>query len=414
MAIFNWVKKNVYLFFITSTILTLNAQQFTFNSPINKPTESVYVKSNMALNSNLPQTFINKFIYGGEINNADKLGVESKLKRYNNFVGFESINSLGYTFKKKNNKLNYFIEFSNKQFYSLQINENLYKLILNGNKPYAGSVLNLNENQYKNLQYNQLSVGYQEVLTDGKLMVGFSLGIPLGYNYQAAGLLNGYVYTPTSGSYINTEGSIYSQSVMGKPFNIKGAGLAFGLNTCYKHTENLTFDISVQDFGFISWFKAKENFTRTGSYNFEGVNIANLTKFETPNTQSLKDSIQKAFPSDSLNNRFTTSTPALIAFNINAKINSQLALNTGFNYRTVVYQIPTYYLGLNYKIANGFNVWVNAAYGGYGNYNTSVGTEFFFKKPNLYLLLGATQIEGVLKPNTKSGMGLTLNIKKNL
>ena len=94
----------------------------------------------------------------------------------------------------------------------------------------------------------------------------------------------------TSGatSFLNDENSNFSEDVKTlKKRLLFGGNLGLGLDVgfTYQSTDQWTFDLSIQDIGFIRHSKDVENYELNGNYTFEGINplFPEVTNGETAN-----------------------------------------------------------------------------------------------------------------------------------
>jgi hypothetical protein len=160
--------------------------------------------------------------------------------------------------KKSMGKRFYSIGFEHHHFLDTWLDGSLVKLLLLGNKPFAGETLQIPHSYYYSNYFNQLKAGmgyrFQKAGTVQK--ISWSLGFTTGQNYESIEIVNSSIYTHPTGDLIelaiqgNTKNS---DTVWADFYQVNGIGLSADLDYTYTRINNFNFVINIQNLGFINW-----------------------------------------------------------------------------------------------------------------------------------------------------------------
>lgn len=229
-------------------------------------------------------------------------------------------------------------------------------LVLNGNRPYAGTPVTDENVRFQNLQWTEYGIG--TAFSSGKLDFGFRLKLLEGRVFNQLQRLDYSFFTASDGTVIDINADYEAFSYDAQQGNW---GLGLDLGFLYQANERLQLGISANNISRV-WWKGSQ-FQNQVAFNYEGIEIGSLlnVNLQDINEFFVIDTVQALFVPDSTVGTF----PAGVGGNIQVQA--------------------------QYTLKNGGNVWANVQYG--LNAFADGGTIPFFvlgyqKQVNKSLLLG--------------------------
>mgnify|MGYP006124161143 FL=1 len=391
------MKSKIFTLFIFIA-LGSNAQNNFFN-PDTSYSQLIQNSFGGVASTGIPQNFINKFIFTGFIDQYLKDEASNNLLDENLFGG-EFNTNINLYLKPGSLTRNWFwgIGFGTKIEGNLNFTKNLFNLIFNGNKPYAGQVLNLNNTSFESLSYSylELTLGKADNAPQGMNSYWIDLGLIFGHDFTSFNVPIASLFTAENGSYLDIiiKGGemIYSDAT-----NLEnGIGGKLNLNYSYK-SERTTLFVQAKNIGGVSW-NAVKSYEIDTTLRFDGVDVSNIFEFS--------DSVLNRVTNiDSLVNKTTGRIFRILPIDFNVffkKEFGKLAFDANARYRLFTNYSTYLRLGAYYKIAI-FTPGVTLAYGGYGFAQVGINTELnFFKK--LKIILGTNNILGAVTPKSSTAL----------
>lgn len=244
-------------------------------------------------------------------------------------------------------------------------------------------------------------------------------------------------FTEKNGEYINIDvkgkGRVYSpislQNMLnGNTFNFSlfnyflglrnpGLGLDFGLR--YHINDDIHFNVSLQDFGFIFWNKTTTKFNTNGAYEWNGVDISGkldfkeLSAIKTNNTiETFRDSFLNGLIVPVDGNIFTL-LPCQINIGINYHYSNQ------FNFAATVYTqvVPNFFranltLSGSYLLNQNFTLLSGLSFSNLSYVNVPLGLAY--KNNKFGASLSVQNVFSVLFPSRSRFFGGSLNLSYRL
>ncbi|MFY9154138.1 MAG: DUF5723 family protein [Prolixibacteraceae bacterium] len=197
---------------------------------------------------------------------------------------------------------------SKKSFYSLGVTfkeiaqfsfeKSLVAFIKDGNDPYLGQNYNLGDLTVNSFGYSEIALGYSNEVIRNKLTIGAKVKALYGNFAAQTERMNVKVETAADGSSLSlkTDMKINLASPLTVEYDQDGYfsgmnsdnieptdvimqtdnfGLAFDLGAVYKVTPKLNLSASIIDIGKISFKNNVDNFTKSSSYNWSGIDFSN-------------------------------------------------------------------------------------------------------------------------------------------
>lgn len=267
-------------------------------------------------------TFTNEFF--NEINKSGYISSDLMDKQVENMSGkilSGQISSIGLNAminsQKAKGKRYFILGFEHQHFLDTYIDEDLAKLLLQGNKQFAGQTIQISDTRYYSNYFNQLKggIGFRAEVGEIIQNMAFTLGINTGQNYDYLQINNSSIYTDPDGDYldiaINANTKI-SDSVWAEVYQVNGLGLSTNMEYSFSKTNNFHFDISLKNLGFINWNGNTFMGNVDTTFVFNGISIdttasqGNLpedysynslrsTIFENPESASFTDVLPMSF-----------------------------------------------------------------------------------------------------------------------
>ncbi len=364
----------------------------------------------------IPNGLINKFIWGGKIENWQKNEALQKQKSESNF-GINLNYDLS-AFIKGNSKFDILLGVKSQQNANATFTRDFFGLLFYGNKPYAGQTANLAGTSINALRFQELKVGIIMHKVDSVAKIGVSLSFIKGEQlafFKAS--KNSSLYTSPDGSelVLNSNFNLALSDTSNKnifAFNGIGASADIFFETPYKSKvgKRSVLTVNANNIGFIHWQNNSVQLNSDSVLKFNGYNVNNVL--------DLRDSTLKKINTDSLFKSLTNARYESFNVNIPTNLvlinriyfeNSHYILNTGFrhifnaNYKPYVFIEPEYV----------WKRWVYSLHLGYGGYSRlNAGLTVTYNSPGFFIRLGSNSLQGFIEPRYTFGQGLFFSIAK--
>ena len=208
-------------------------------------------------------TFTNEFF--SVANKSQYLDKELIQKQIDNMTGKSlsgQITSIGLAAKINSNKNKgksyIYLAFEHQHYFDTYIDDDLAKLLMKGNKPFADQTLEAPDSKYYNTYFNQLKGGMGHRIGNSDAIQYFTWAIAFnaGQNYDNIEVQNSSLYTQPEGDYIDITANANTQlsdTVWAEVYEIRGLGLSADVEYSYTKPEDFHFDITLKNLGFINW-----------------------------------------------------------------------------------------------------------------------------------------------------------------
>ena len=436
------LKHIVFLFCLTAFLLLSSSvySQYKFtpdpfghNSPQFSPFENYididynhpYLSLNSELTGNsngLTNDFINQFYLGHFLDTDLKTNNLNRLQTQNNLLGYNWITELKVNIPSKHRGLSYFAAFEDHNYYDIYYDKDLYRLVFFGNRDFAGQFMTLGNQSFTIMKFQQIKAGVVKTWFGKSHVNVFSagLGINNGQTFLNYDIPKATFFTQSNAEYISMDLQMNmhrSDTVSSKFGAENGLGMSLDLSFYHRDAHN-SFEIKLQNLGFITWNKHSQYYDKDTSIRFEGVNISNIFNLDAENIHLLTG--------DSLNNEFVHSDKT-------ARFTNRIPMRGSINYTRYLWHnrlslsfslVNYYYLHFNplicfepsYKIKikrSAINISPNVKYGGYGNLNYGLGISASVNS-KFYIELRTDYLNGYMDPKNSSGLGGYVSIIKTL
>jgi hypothetical protein len=391
------------LFFINPIIAQVD------NDFFNDTTQrvSIDLSGNYSFGSNAVNTkFLNKFLFGGKIEQELKESVYSNLSEYNN-IGQDINYHLNVTipfdtlFNKTNLSLLFGIEFI--EHFDIKFTEDLFKFTFDGNKQFAGKSAEISGTNFNFYNYQQINFGLINTKVKGDKIAkeGVIFSLIKGQSHQAITIPTASIFTEQDGKEIIVDlNYTYNSSDTANnglsAFN--GYGVSTDLFTQFFLKNGDKIHLGINDLGFIYFNKQSIEYRTDSTFYYDGIEVDNVF--------DLNDSILSDISKDSIVENISTtnkgdySIALPTAFNIiyTKYINQKWKLKFGIYHKILSNYFPLIYTNAYYYFNNSLAVKGRISYGGYGKFNAGLAFGKTFKRFDI--LIGTNNIVAFIAPSS--------------
>lgn len=331
---------------------------------------------------NIQNAIVEKFAFGGYIDQSDKDRTSHKLKQ-NNRVGGETYTQLNfYDYKTslfKKERLGYYVGIGYRNYISGNITQDLFNLAMYGNEPYLNQNLDLSNTRAQNLAYWKLNFGF----FDKKYKSGGNISFLYGNRFFQGALDEGDFYS--NGEEVNLSASgefSLSDNEKSGLFAFNGWGLSLDLNWNIPikwFKSKALIQVRAENVGFLSWNKSTTNYSADSSYTFIGFDANDILNGNSALNQEV-DWIDSLNLKEERGNKITW-IPARFTI---AKVVDEMSdrkLQSTFGVRMILSKdyFPQFFAGIYYRPVDWFALGAVLRYGGFSSLDGSLRLDFIAK-----------------------------------
>ena len=384
----------------------------------NETGRSISINSEYELGSNgLKNDLLNKFLYGGYIDNSTKENSNKNMKVHS--VAGGTFNYDVSVFFGRNANYSFLISAKDQLIFNSSFTKDAYQLAFYGNKPYLGQSKNLGGTSFNYLHFQELKMGLIWHKVDSNAKIGASISLLKGYqSYNIQARKGSSLYTNNDGSELdlttNFNMAISDTNKRRNFFDFSGIGASADIffETPYKSSlgKSSVLTVNANNIGFIHWAENSVQYSSDSIIKFDGYHVNNLF--------DLKDSTLSAINRDTILRRATNTHKE--PFNVNIptnliiinkiKFTNKFALSVGFrylfnsNFKPYIFTVASY--NFTPKLMGDFHL----AYGGYSK--LSIGLAFTYNAKLWYVKLGSNGLQGLVLPTKTYGQSLFFSVAK--
>lgn len=407
----------ILLFFVLIVLKGFSQYNSEFLN-FEKTGRSVSINGEYELGSNgIYNSLLNKFIYGGYIDQKTKDASNNSMKELN-VMGANMNYDVSVFFGRKS-KYSYLIGFKDQRIFNSSFTKDFYQLVFYGNKPYLGETKNLSGSSINSLRFQELKLGFIWHKIDTTAKVGVSISILKGQQlFYIKAKEGSSLYTNEDGTELqfssNFNMAISDTSTSSNPFAYSGVGASADIffETPYKSNigKGSVLTVNANNIGFLHWFDNSVQYSSDSTFKFDGYHIDNLL--------DLKDTTLAAINRDSIIKNTTNARQE--SFNVNIPTNlliinkirftDKFILGTGFRYLFNSNFKPYFFTDAEYEFTKKITGALHIGYGGYSKLN--IGLAFTYNSPSWFFRLGSNSLQGYISPNNTYGQGAFISIAK--
>jgi len=351
---------------------------------------------------------VNKFIYGGKIENELKDKVSDNLKNNNNVGADLNISVLAEIpfdtlFNYPNISLVFGLE--NVEHFDANFTEDLFNFAFYGNKRFAGKTIDIGGTSFNSFKYQKLDFGFIHYNKKaGKMLKeGVVMALIKAEESLAITVPTGSIFTEEFGRAIDLELNYqYNASDTANKgfFATNGVGISTKMFTEHLFNNGDKLHVEVADVGFIYWNNNSIEKGTDSTYTYEGVVVDDIFNMsDTLLSRISEDSLTNSLTTSNKNQDYSVALP--ISFNVNYTkyFSNKLKINAGVYYKMLSNYFPQFYTNTYYSFNELLVARLHLSYGGYGQFNTGLAlAKSFSKKLDVYI--GTNNIEAFIVPNS--------------
>jgi hypothetical protein len=347
--------------------------------------------------------------------NSEYLSYEFKTKLLSklngsSYVNRHSLGEIGSWIRQ--DKLSYYLGLDFQQILDGRIDEDITKLLLMGNAPYAGEQLDFKETDYLNVYFNRIKLGLSKTLEHASSQHTFTgiLAFTVGQNYHYTELKSGFLYTQEDGEYVELNIAAQTQmsdTVWGDLLTFAGYGAGIDFDYSFLKKQNYFLSIGVKNLGFINWSKAPFQSVADTNIQFSGIDDDSENKIPDDFSEStLRNLIFK--------NVDRSSFSKMLPYNLHlsaGKFFLQSSLYLGIN----AYYYPQLHLNyraeffLSWNISEALVISPLLAYNSFQKFNLGLSAETTLWK-KLSLRVGSSYLNTAFEKASPLGQGFFLSL----
>lgn len=258
---------------------SLNAQEplRVFGDTVNESTVIQITSFNHYGSNRFNNAYMDKFIFGGNI--------DQQLKD-NNYNRLGSLNSIGgeaeqridsYTpsinpFKKE--KYGLMLSFSDQHFLSANVSTDFYALAMYGNSNYAGDTMDLSYSHAKYQHYQKFSVGFYDKKTLSSVQISYVFGSKGFDFYSARSFL--WTHSALDSVELQLQGKGFATEAFSPYLAFQGGGFSVDINYNFifdsKKGDRQVVSLKLNNIGGIFWNKNTSNYFVDSTTYYTGFN----------------------------------------------------------------------------------------------------------------------------------------------
>ncbi|MGE0562507.1 MAG: DUF5723 family protein [Flavobacteriales bacterium] len=396
----------LFLIFLVSSSICFSQQNTSFfNDTLPRLNFSLQggfdYGSNFANNS-----FLNHFIYGGEIDKDDKSSVYKNLNE-NNTVGgdvnlaIQAEIPFDTLFKRTNLSLVFGLEHT--EHFDAKLSNDLVKLIFDGNKQFAGSYANIGNTNFNYFNYQQINFGLINYKrnNDKPIKEGVIFSIIKAQEHQAITIPSGSFFTEKYGNELIFDlNYIYNGSDTTKTgiLAFNGIGISTDFFTEFNIKNGGKIKLNIDDLGFIQWSKKSIQIEADSVISFDGVEIDNIFDINDSLISSFsRDSLLEYISSKKGTGGYAIALPTTFNISYLHTFSQKLSMNVGIRYKILSNYFPLIYSNIQYGFSKSFVAQGNLLYGGYGKFNIGITLAKQFKE-KYQIIIGTNHLGAYVVP----------------
>lgn len=363
--------------------------------------------------------FSNKFLFGGTIDRELKddtyknLGANNRLGGDLNYHLTAEI-PLDTIFRKT--KISLLVGIELNEHVDVTFDKNLFKLVFDGNKQFAGQTTDISQTNYNYYKYQRLNFGlvkYKDY--DGKpAKEGVVISLIKGEEHQVANG-NGTMTTEQYGRQIDLDlmYTYNSSDTANKGFKaFNGLGVSTDLFSEFYFKNGDKFRMAIEDLGFVHWNKNSLEIRTDSFYTYRGVVIDDIFNINDSLIDKLsKDSILDIISTNREKADYAIALPTAVHLTYSKQLSNKIIGSLGVYHKILSSYLPLIYANINYSINPTFVIKSQLSWGGYGKYNVGLYLAKSIKN-SFQLFVGTNNLEGFVIPSKAYGNSGFVGLKK--
>lgn len=391
---------------------------FIFEDTVNDNNRIKLTSFNSYSSNRLNNEYLDKFIFGGNIDTELKDKMSGKLRGMN-VVGLEAeqridayapdVNLLGKEiFGMK-------LSFSDNHYGSAQFTPDLFNVAMNGNGNYVGDSLDLTFSHLQYQHYQKFGIGFYHQHNMSSIQISYVAGS----KGLEAGLSNSWMYTRQNVDTIDLSilGNGYSTERFYPYWAFQGGGFAIDVDYNFifegKLKNRQVVNLRINNLGVIFWNKKTNNYIMNLNDSYSGFNVVDLINQDTSADNSI-DWLDTLQVDQTIARNIETLPVEIIVQKVADRgIDAKLQAIFGFKAILVPDYFPYLYAGAYYQPNKSLSLSSRVSYGGFAGFRWGLNVNYWLKE-KLYFSLGSFDLIGLASKKHGYGRGLNFSFYYNL
>jgi len=291
--------------------------------------------------------------------------------------------------------------------YSTQFGKDAFRLLFEGNKPFAGIFADLSKTSIYFTSYRTFELGY--VFTKPKAYYSIHLGLASGNNLQQLDIQSGSLFTAEDGSYLDLDwkGDFFFSAMPEKGiFDSKAIGATMSLDFTQLLGNKWILSESITDLGFIVWNPKGRAGAQDTSFRFTGIQLGNLLEI-SDSSIVLGDTLEQKLIGNDVRQSKMAPLPFHLSLGLERSFVNRWSAGVRLDYR----YIPGFRPMAGLMVRKGFgkqrSLRAGFSYGGFGNFQ-SFADATVFSNHRHSLNIGTVFNEGFVSKKNSGNLGIRL------
>lgn len=292
--------------------------------------------------------------------------------------------------------------------------KNAARLILAGNKSFAGDTLDFSGLNGLAMRYQQLAVGWQFQPTPSTAFFAL-IGFINGEQYADARVDRSWLYTSVLGDTLSTslKGGLFISDTGNVGFatqNGAGASLDFGFHAEFQGEGSIwQFDFAVNNLGLVQWNKKTIGYNFDTNYTWTGIEIPDVTNINEQFANNLlTDSLSGGVNENIGKQTRNEWLPGYVAAELLQRRDAGFETGGGWVLRWNANYDPFVYLKNGYRFNEHIATHLSIGYGGYGT--VQLGLSGVFEWSSFAARAEIRNIEALVLPKKFAGGSGLINL----
>lgn len=408
----------IILLSVSSGIAFSQEPVFIFEDTINDDNRIKITSFNSYASNRLSNEYMDKFIFGGNIDNELKDRMSGKLKGMN-VAGLEveqkieafvpDINLFGKEFFGMK------LAFSDNHYGSVQFTPDLFNTAMYGNGAYVGDTMDLTFSHVQYQHYQKMGIGFYHQHN----MSSIQLSYVSGSKGLDARLSESWMHTRPNVDSIDFSvlGSGYSTERFFPYWAFQGGGFAVDIDYNFifegKLKNRQVVNLKINNLGVIFWNKNTNNYIMNLNDSYSGFDVVDLMNRDTSNDNSVNWLDTLGVNKTVGRNIETLPVEIVVQKVADRGIDAKLQAIFGFKAILVPDYFPYLYAGAYYQPTKSLSLSTRLSYGGFAGVRWGLNMNYWLKD-KMYFAIGSFDLIGLASKKHGYGRGFNFSFYYNL
>ncbi|HBS87754.1 MAG: hypothetical protein A2W91_11440 [Bacteroidetes bacterium GWF2_38_335] len=334
----------------------------------------------------------------------DELKTSVKLKDDNRFGSIQDLNLYYISYPDSflgTNQYGFKVSMGYHSNMNMKFGADAFNLAFRGNSYFAGKKADLSDLNINYLVYQDLQFGlFTRPSDDNPLTYYLGFSLIKGQTYYSIATEEAWLFTEETGEYLDLRlQGLFMASDSIKPDLLEFAGTGFATHLFFNYdniVRNFSVSLAVDNFGYINWNQNSFLVEEDTSLHWEGIIIDDILNIEDGQINGFSDdTLQKLLKQEEHSVNFRKQMPERVQLSFFKRTSKMNSIKAGLIYlHDVNLKMPLFYIRDFYDILRaekiGLQLNLDAGYGGYSGFQTSMGMTFATGSKEKNLLINAS------------------------